>query len=199
MLHPIAVLLVVQRRMSAYQKWLARNVGGLSCLDSSQSNGKTARGVHGVQGCVCESGYTLSRGSGNIGCRQVAGTNLYYLIFASAILLIILPLIIVLAWPQLRARWATLKDRWWSKSGAPGKPLMVSAYLALECAPPPPFPPPHHHHHLGSAPAASALGHPQGSLVVQVWRPRQASHGLSIFGSGMRTPPPPSRPLIIII
>ena len=80
-----------------------------------------------VQGCVCESGYTINRAGGNIGCRQVAGTNLYYLIFASAILLILLPLIIVLAWPQLRARWVTLKDRWWSKSGAPGKSLLVAA------------------------------------------------------------------------
>ncbi|KAK9852575.1 hypothetical protein WJX84_012469 [Apatococcus fuscideae] len=54
------------------------------------------------------------------------GTNLYYLIFASAILLILLPLIIVLAWPQLRARWVTLKDRWWSKSGAPAAGQMMS-------------------------------------------------------------------------
>ncbi|KAK9864064.1 hypothetical protein WJX84_001938, partial [Apatococcus fuscideae] len=70
------------------------------------------------QGCVCEPGYVTDRSNG-ISCRSVAGTNLYYLIFASAIVLILLPLLILLAWPHLRARWATLKDRWWSKSGAP--------------------------------------------------------------------------------
>ncbi|KAK9825755.1 hypothetical protein WJX74_004637 [Apatococcus lobatus] len=79
-----------------------------------------------MQGCICGSGYTIDRGGGNVACRQVAGTNLYYLIFASAILLILLPLIIVLAWPQLRARWVTLKDRWWSKSGAPAAGQMMS-------------------------------------------------------------------------
>ncbi len=75
-----------------------------------------------MQGCVCVPGYVVERGfegSDSINCRQLGATNLYYLILASAILLILFPLIAVLAWPRLRAHWANLKDRW-SKYGAPG-------------------------------------------------------------------------------